>query len=137
MTRPKSAGAEGELLAERLLAYAGWETVERYPLILGHRIDRRVKHRVYGEALVEVKVWDAVKPSGKDTVKKAIADAYDLKGQGCEVPYMLVLSHDLTGLNHDMLERAMAAGAISQVLVLALVPLGGTLALPPNGRSEP
>jgi hypothetical protein len=134
MTAANEAGPQGEALAEALLAYAGWETVEHHPVVLGHRLDRRVKHRVYGEALVEVKVW-GVRPSGKDTVKKAIADAYDLQRQGCEIPYILVLSHDLTGLHHDMLERAVAAHAISQVLVLALVPLGGTLGVSPNGSS--
>ena len=125
MSESRRRGDEGELLAEGLLVYAGWEVVERHPRVLGHLLDRRVKHSVYGEALVEVKVWGT--DSGKDTVKKAIADAYDLQRQGCDAPYILILSHDLTGLNHDMLERAMASGAIWQVLVLALVPLGGTL----------
>lgn len=125
MSESLRQGQWGEQLAEGLLAYAGWEVVERHPNVLGHLLDRRVKHRVYGEALVEVKVWG--RAGGQDTVKKAIADAYDLQRAGCETPYILILSHDLTGLHHDMLERAMASGAIWRVLVLALVPLGGTL----------
>lgn len=124
MTEEQRIGSFGEQLAEGLLGYAGWEVVEHPARILGHRPDFRMKHAIQGEALVEVKVWG--RGGGKDIVKKAIADAYDLQRLGCETPYILILSHDLTGLHREMLQRAMASGAIWQVWVLALVPLGGT-----------
>ena len=69
------------------------------------------------EWLVEVKVWGA-DPSGKDTVKKAIVDAYDLAQAGEPRPFLLVLSHPLTGLLQQMITRARRAGVINDVLVI-------------------
>ena len=122
MTGERASGVQGEKVALQLLLYAGWDLIERQYLIHGHRVDYRMKHPQYGETLVEVKVWATV--SGRDTVKKAIADAYDLQQTGDALPYVLVLSHDLAGLLSAMLRRAIAAGAIRDVLVLTLVPFG-------------
>jgi hypothetical protein len=119
MSGSRSSGDDGESVTRQLLVYAGWEIIEDQPLVHGHRLDFRAKHPLYGEALFEVKVW-ATK-SGRDTVKKAIGDAYDLQAAGEQTPYVLVLSHELTGLHHEMLLRANHSGAIARVLVLTLV----------------
>lgn len=57
-------------------------------------------------------------PSGKDTVKKAIADAYDLAQLGETRPFMLVLSHPMTGLLGGMITRARRAGVINDVVII-------------------
>lgn len=123
MTGPRFNGAEGEETADRILRYEGWETVARQPTAAGgHRLDRLMRHPATGaEWLVEVKVWRAVRgpnATGTDTVKKAIADAYDMRAAGEARPLLLVLSHHLRGLLGDMLTRAVAAGAITDIRVL-------------------
>jgi hypothetical protein len=118
MTDSSRAGAEGERTAERLLIYAGWEVVERQPLVHGHRLDLRVKHVAHGEALVEVKVWET--KSGRDTVLKAVAVAYDLHTCGEETPIILILSEDLAGIYGDTVRRALKAAVFTQVLILTL-----------------
>lgn len=123
MVGSRDNGAEGERVVEALLGYEGWEIAERQALVHGHRLDFRAKHPHRGEALIEVKVWGA--GGGKDTVKKAIADAYDLQQAGETIPYILMLSHELTGLHGVMLSRAVRAGAIAEVRILGfLIPRG-------------
>jgi hypothetical protein len=112
------SGVEGEAIVAGLLRYEGWEILDRQVLAAGgHVVDFLAKHPAGPEALVEVKVW--AKRGGTDTVKKAIADAYDLREAGEARPYVLVLSHEMTGLLADMLRRAVAAGVIARVRVLA------------------
>jgi len=115
-------GRLGEQAAERVFAYEGWTITDRQYEILGHRVDFLAVAPDGTETLVEVKVWEGA-ASGRDTVLKAIAHAYDLRTAGENRPYLLVLSHDLRGLYHEMLRRAVDAGAISEVRVLTLVPV--------------
>lgn len=116
-------GKIGEAVVEGLLVYEGWEIIERQALVHGHLIDLRAKHPTHGEALFEVKVWGA--GGGQDTAKKAIADAYDLQVAGETTPYVLVLSHQLSGLLRTMLWRALDAGAIHRVRVVGFLPFTG------------
>lgn len=113
-------GKAGEAIVEGLLIYEGWEIIERQALVHGHLIDLRAKHQRHGEALFEVKVWGA--DGGKDTAKKAIADAYDLQATGEQTPYILVLSHQLYGLLQGMVTRAVVAGAIRECRVVGFLP---------------
>lgn len=116
-----AAGAAGEEDARRRLLYIGCEILEVHPLVHGHILDYRVWHPHYFESLVEAKFWDPAKPTGKDTVKKALADAYDLRQCGERRPYLLIVSHRLGGMLGGMLDRAVLAGVITQVLVPDLV----------------
>jgi hypothetical protein len=120
MSRPKPAGVVGEAVAEWSLVRSGWEiTGRQVNTASGHRADFSAINPAVGEEewLVEVKVWGAG-PSGRDTVKKAIADAYDLHEAGEERPFLLVLSHPQTGLLGAMIRRARRAGVINDVLVI-------------------
>jgi hypothetical protein len=123
MTGERAHGNEGEHIVERLLRYRGWTIIEQQPLAHGHRLDLLAKHPDEEETLFEVKVWADPKLVGTDNVKKAIADAYDLRAAGETRPYVLVLSHELAGLHRDMLYRAIRAGAIADVWVLGLNPI--------------
>jgi len=120
VSNSKDSGKAGEQAAEALLIYQGWEIIGPDLPVHGHKIDRLAKHPVHGEALFEIKVW-ATK-SGRDSAKKAIADAWDLQACGEERPYILILSHELTGILADMLDRALAAGALHDVWILAFSP---------------
>jgi hypothetical protein len=115
-----AAGAAGENDARRRLEYEGCEILEAHPLIHGHRLDFLVRHPVYGESFVEAKFWKPGDNSGKDTVKKAIADAYDLRECGETRAYILVISHRLRGLHREMLRRARKAGVIAAIYVIEL-----------------
>jgi hypothetical protein len=117
VTGESAAGSVGEEDVRRRLRYRGCKILEVHPLVFGHRLDLLVWDPVHDESLVEVKVWHPENPSGKDTVKKALADAYDLSQCGETRPYLLVLSHRLEGLHLEMLNRAIAAGVIAEVLV--------------------
>lgn len=120
MNRPQPSGATGEVVAEWSLVRRGWQITGRQVTTpSGHRSDFTAIHPETGEEewLVEVKVWGAEK-SGKDTVKKAIADAYDLAQAGETRPFLLVLSHPLTGLHGAMITRARRAGVINDVIVI-------------------
>lgn len=112
-----TSGSRGEAAVIALLRYEGWQIMEEQPVVYGHHVDIRAKHPIRGEALIEVKVWENPQ-TGKDTVKKAIADAYDLQAAGELTPYVLVLSQHLGGLHREMLTRAINAGAISEVRVI-------------------
>lgn len=119
MTRPKPSGSRGEEVAGWILERSGWEIVDHQVKAAGgHVLDMLAVHPVTHELwLVEVKAWGRA-PSGKDTVKKAIGDAYDLQQAGEQRPLLLVISHQLTGLLADMLTRARRAGAINEVRIL-------------------
>lgn len=119
MTRPQPAGVKGEAVAEWVLEHHGWKIVGRQIGVGGgHVLDFVAVHPTLDtEWLVEIKTW-GWEPSGKDTIKKAIADAYDLQQLGESRPLLLVMSHKLSGLLGDMLSRAVRAGAINQVLVI-------------------
>jgi Restriction endonuclease len=130
VTRPQVAGVKGEQVAEWCLERRGWKVTGRQVAAGGgHRCDFSATQPQVGdeEWLVEVKVWGA-EPSGRDTVKKAIADAYDLAQAGESRPFLLVLSHRLTGLLGEMITRARRAGVINDVLVI-----GASDYQPPNG----
>lgn len=134
MTVARRNGQQGESIVAALLQYEGWEIIERQAPVHGHRLDFRAKHLDHGEALFEVKVWGA--RGGKDTVKKALSDAYDLRECGETTPYILVLSHHLTGEYRDQILRAVKAGVIREVRVLGFLPLAQALpALPPREES--
>lgn len=123
MSGEKAHGTEGEQIVERLLRYENWTIVERHPLAFGHQLDLLAKHPDHGEALFEVKVWADPRKVGTDNVKKAIADAYDLRAAGETRPYVLVLSHDTLGwLHREMLRRAVASGVITEIRVLGFLP---------------
>jgi hypothetical protein len=120
MSRPKPAGVKGEEIAEWALERRGWKiTGRQVPLPGGHHCDFTAVHLATSdeEWLIEVKVW-GVAPSGRDTVKKAIADAYDLAQLGETRPFMLVLSHPMTGLLAGMITRARRAGVINDVQII-------------------
>lgn len=107
-------------MAEWSLVRRGWKITDRQvPLPGGHRADFTATHPETSdeEWLVEVKVW-GVKRTGRDTVKKAIADAYDLAQAGETRPFMLVLSHPMTGLLGEMITRARRAGVINAVQII-------------------
>ena len=107
-------------MAEWSLVRRGWRITGRQVVTAsGHRVDLTAVHPATSEEewLIEVKVWGA-EPSGKDTVKKAIADAYDLASSGERRPFMLVLSHPLEGLYGEMITRARRAGVINDVQVI-------------------
>lgn len=110
---------QGEAVAEWVLCRGGWKITGRQVTISsGHRLDFTAVHPDTGEEwLIEVKTWEQEK-SGRDTVKKALADAYDLAELGELRPFMLVLSHELLGLYGDMITRARRAGAINDVRVI-------------------
>jgi hypothetical protein len=115
-----SVGQLSEAAVLGVLELWGWTIRETQYEIAGHRLDALVEHPTLGSYLVEVKSW--LKVSGRDTVKKAIADAADLwvlRRNGQEVPpYMLVLSEPMSGLLDDMLRRAQEAGFIAYVVVV-------------------
>jgi hypothetical protein len=117
----RSSGAAGEATTAQLLAYEGW-TLERQVTIGDHRVDMVGTHADHPETIFEVKVWADPTRVGTDTVKKAIADAYDLQAAGEERPYVLVLSHHLSQTYRNMLARALKAGAISEIRVLGFLP---------------
>lgn len=116
------SGKRGESTVLQTLVYEGWGDIERQVTIAGHTLDFRAKHAGIGEALHEVKVWEA--GGGKDTVKKALWDSVDLKLQGITIPYILWLSHDLLGNYQDQILRAKAAGFIQQVRLIGYHLLG-------------
>lgn len=119
MTRPQQAGVEGEQTVEWILVRQGWKiTGHQVKAAGGHILDMLGIHPATGdEWLIEVKVWGAL-PSGKDTIKKAIADAYDLQQLAEPRPLLLVMSHPMPGLLGEMLRRAVRAGAINEVRVV-------------------
>lgn len=120
MSTSSRAGVEGEGMAQWSLERRGWKiTGRQVPAAGGHRCDFSAVHLEAGdeEWLVEVKVWGAAR-SGKDTVKKAIADAYDLAQAGETRPFMLVISHPLGGLLGQMITRARRAGVINDVQII-------------------
>lgn len=121
------AGVKGEEIAEWALIRRGWKVTGRQvPLAGGHRADLTAIHPDSSdeEWAIEIKVWGAA-PSGRDTVKKAIADAYDLAQAGETRPYMLVLSHPMTGLLASMITRARRAGVINDVQIIGASPVDG------------
>lgn len=120
MSRSSRAGVEGEAVAKWSLERSGWKITDRQVVAAGgHKCDFTAVHLETGneEWLVEVKVWGA-EPSGRDTVKKAIADAYDLAQAGETRPFLLVLSHPMTGLLAGMITRARRAGVINDLLII-------------------
>ncbi|MEP7114438.1 MAG: hypothetical protein ABI862_14325 [Ilumatobacteraceae bacterium] len=116
MSESQISGNAGEVIVAGMLGYEGWQIVESQIETFGHAVDFLAKDPAGDEVLVEVKVW--ARGGGKDTVKKAIADAYDLREAGETRPYVLVLSHELIGLYADMLRRAIIAGVIARVRIL-------------------
>jgi len=120
MSRSYQSGAEGEDTTVWILERQGWKVLGRHVRVAGgHVLDLLLMHPVLDEEwLCEVKVW-GVAPSGKDTVKKAIADAYDLREAGELRPLLLVISHRLDGLLGDMLVRARRAGAINEIRIIS------------------
>ncbi len=121
MSNSSGSGKQGESTVLGLLRYGGWENIEHQVLVGGHVLDFRAKHPIHGEALFEVKVWE--KGGGKDTVKKALWDAVDLKLQGIDTPYILFLSHDLMGNYRDQILRAEKAGFVHEARVIGAQPL--------------
>ena len=111
-----SSGSAGEETSAQLLEYDGWK-LERQVHIGAVTVDFRGTHPLHPESLFEVKVWADPK-SGRDTVKKALADAYYLQAVGEERPYVLILSHQLTQGYRDMITAAIKAGAIAAVRIL-------------------
>lgn len=116
----KKNGTAGEAAAEALLVYEGWTIIARQVPVHGHIVDIVAKHPDLGESLFEVKVW-ATK-SGRDSAKKAIGVAWDLLACGESRPYVVILSHELTGILGDMLDRALNGGAIHEVRILGFLP---------------
>ena len=124
MNTPRANGALGERSTRQLLLYGGWTITEEQPLAAGgHRLDFAAKDPNGVEWLVEVKVWQDIKKVGTDNIKKAIGVAYDMRAAGETRPLLLVLSHELAGLHAEMLRRALHEGVITEIKVLALVPL--------------
>jgi hypothetical protein len=119
MTRPRASGDEGEQIAEFVMKREGWQIIDHQVKAAGgHRLDMLALHPVFAdEWLIEVKTWSAAR-SGRDTVKKAIADAYDMREAGEPRPLMLWLSHHLDGLLGEMLRRARRAGVFGEVRIL-------------------
>ena len=121
MTGSRTNGMAGEAAARTVLGYRGYVVTADQPMVYGHRLDLEAIAPDGGPAVVEVKVWAT--QSGTDTVKKAIADAYDIqqaaREAGDEPPrYLLVLSRGFDGLHRAMLRRAEQAGAIWRCLIL-------------------
>lgn len=116
MSNSRDNGQAGERAAEALLVYEGWEIIDRQVPVHGHVVDILAKHPKLGEALFEVKVWAT--NSGRDNAKKAVGVAWDLKACGEPRPYILILSHELTGILGDMLDRALTGGALHQYRIL-------------------
>jgi hypothetical protein len=113
-----SSGRKGEEEAKSLLAREHvWKWSDSRPIgVGGHRMDLGAIHLPTGEEwLIEVKTWDTL--SGRDTVKKAIADAYDMRQAGETRMIMLVISEHLGGILGDMLRRARQAGAINEIRI--------------------
>lgn len=111
MGTAKVNGNVGHATAATLLGYQGWALEWEYRHPEGHRIDLRGTHALHPETLFEVKAWGA--GGGTDTVRKAIAVAYDLLELGETRPYVLVLSHPIGGLYGRMIGRAEVAGALT------------------------
>lgn len=127
MSTSSRAGATGETVAIWALERRGWKiTGRQVPAAGGHRCDISLVHMATSdeEWLAEVKVWGAA-PSGRDTVKKAIADAYDLAQAGETRPFMLVLSHPMTGVLGQMITRARRAGVINDVQIIGASKVDG------------
>ncbi len=122
MSNSRDNGKAGEAAAKNLLIYKGWEIIDTQVPAHGHVIDILAKHPAHGEALFEVKVW-ATK-SGRDSAKKAIADAWDLLACGESRPYIVILSEELTGILADMIDRGLAGGALHDVWILDFVRWG-------------
>ena len=127
MSTSNFAGADGEHVGEWVLVREGWRIVDRQVKAAGgHVLDFLAVHPIlHDDWLVELKVWGGPR-SGRDTVKKAIADAYDLKQLGEPRPLLLVMSHQLDGLLGDMLIRARRAGAINEIRVIGSTEHYGT-----------
>jgi hypothetical protein len=119
-----------------MLEREGWKITEAQAMVMGHKIDFLAKEpETNCEWLVEVKVW-GFHPSGKDTVKKAIADAYDLRQMGESRPYMLLMSHKLRGLLDDMIGRAIEMQAVNRVMYIPELSDGSTLRLRTTFKSN-
>ena len=71
------------------------------------------------DCLVEIKSWGSG-PSGKDTIKKALADAYYLNSRGDDRPYVLVLTHEPQPTYREMVRQAILDGAIARAIVVTL-----------------
>lgn len=125
MTASSSSGSgrQGEQTVLGILRYEGWQDIRRQVPIGGHTLDFVATHTVHGEALFEVKVWE--KGGGKDTVKKALWDAVDLKLQAITTPYILFLSHDLMGNYQEQILRAVKAGFVHEARVIGYRVLRG------------
>jgi hypothetical protein len=120
MSRPKPSGNQGEQVARWCLERRGWKITGSQVIVgSGHRVDFTAIHPDTGEEewIVDVKVW-GLEPSGRDTIKKSIADAYDLAQAGETRPFLLVISHPLTGLYGQMIARARRAGVINDVQLI-------------------
>ena len=118
MSRSHESGASGEAEAKSLLDREHvWKWSPTRPIGAGgHRMDLGAIHIPTGEEwLIEVKTWNTI--SGRDTVKKAIADAYDMRQAGETRIIMLVISEHLGGILGDMLRRARKAGAINEIRI--------------------
>jgi hypothetical protein len=122
MTASRGSGQRGEDAVLAHMTYEGWGDIERQYHIGGHVLDFKAKHSVIGEGLHEVKAWE--KGGGKDTVKKALWDAVDLKLQGIVLPYTLWLSEELFGNYRDQILRAKAAGFLFDARVISSFSLG-------------
>jgi hypothetical protein len=116
MTRPQAAGAQGEQAVHWVLVREGWTITDRQVKAAGgHVLDLLGIHPAYGdEWLIEVKVWGP-EPSGRDTIKKAIADAYDLQQLGEPRPLLLVFAEPpaVVDLDDEQL-RLLAEHAVAQ-----------------------
>lgn len=119
MNAAGQSGADFELECEMALKRQGWEILDRqHSLPSGHRADMIARHPETDIVwFVECKGW-GFRRSGKDTIKKALADAYDLAQLPDRMPFLLMLSHHMPGLLGAMVARAQLAGVVNEVLHL-------------------
>jgi hypothetical protein len=113
------SGRRGDATVTDVLDRHGWKLLDSQVEAFGVHVDRLMADPEGVDSLVEIKSW-GYEPSGKDTIKKAIADAYYLQGRGETRPYVLVLTHAPTGLHLEMVHQAVRDGAIAQAFIVEL-----------------
>jgi hypothetical protein len=118
----RRSGDLGEVAAIAMLEQRGWKLIERQAKVLGLRIDALMFDPDANEVLVQVKAWQPGN-SGRDTVKKDIHDAWQLRRRGEQRAIVLVLTEPMRGILRESLLDALAEGFYTRVLIINVTEL--------------
>jgi hypothetical protein len=112
-------GKRGDATVSDVMSRNGWKLLDQQIETFGLHIDWLMTDPDGTDCLVEIKSWGSG-PSGKDTIKKALADAYYLNSRGDDRPYVLVLTHEPQPTYREMVRQAILDGAIARAIVVTL-----------------